>query len=127
MDAPEAVAHALSFLEGLREGGGVSGDAMAGAFIEHLAGHGFVVRPREGAERLRLKPTALGALRVRGADVRAAREALGLSITELAARAAVSHEAVSRMESGRTSPHAKTVAAVMDALGRARVDGDRER
>ncbi|WP_295013133.1 helix-turn-helix domain-containing protein [uncultured Microbacterium sp.] len=50
-------------------------------------------------------------------SLRREREALGLSVSELARRAGVSKATVSQLESGTTGPSVETLWAIADALG----------
>src|SRR5215217_5170636 len=52
-----------------------------------------------------------------GKRLRALREAAGLNQLQLAAASGLTHEAISRLETGKRSPHATTVRALAQALG----------
>ena len=129
MDASRAVSLALSFVAGLRQSGLPTPATEARAFIEHLSGNGFVVRAREGAEWRRAQASTWDARGVSPGTIRAMREARGLSLAALAARAGISSRALRKMETARTVPHARTLQAVMDALARstAGIDVEDER
>lgn len=117
----KAVTLALSYVDGLRAASAPRSESQAQAFLEHLAGQGYVVRARDG-ERARLKPEAQDRRRMSGADVRAMRVALDLSLARLAARAGVSQETLAHIESGRRSPQERTLKAILDALAAARAE-----
>ena len=118
----EAVALALGFVEGLKTAGASRSEFEAQAFLEHLANQGFVVRARDGAERVRLKPEPLDKRRVSGAELRSMRTELGLSVARLAIRAGIHHATLAGIESGRTSPQARTRTAILNALAAARLE-----
>jgi excisionase family DNA binding protein len=52
-----------------------------------------------------------------GKRLRAIREAAGLNQLQLAAASGLTHEAISRLETGKSSPYAATVRALAQALG----------
>ena len=118
----KAVALALGFIDGLKTAGASRSEIEAQAFLEHLANQGFVVRARDGAERVTLKPEPLDRCRVSGAELRTMRTDLGLSVARLAARAGIHHATLAGIESGRTSPQARTLTAILNALAAASLE-----
>jgi HTH-type transcriptional repressor of puuD len=56
-------------------------------------------------------------MRKLGANMRRCREERGLTQTQLADRAGISHSTISTIENGRSSPTLFTVCALADALG----------
>ena len=121
-EVEKAVSLALGFVEGLKTAGASRSENEAQAFLEHLANQGYVVRARDGAERVRLKPEPLDKRRVSGAELRTMRTDLGLSVARLAVRARIHHATLAGIESGRTSPQARTLTAILDALAAARLE-----
>jgi DNA-binding XRE family transcriptional regulator len=88
-----------------------------------LAGKNYVLIPKLEYERLRrqvdgmskqaLTPFAGGEI---GPDLRDRRRKASLTLKEVARRAGIRLETLSRIETGRTNPSARTVQAVLRAL-----------
>lgn len=87
-----------------------------------LAGKSYVLVPKAEYERLRRlaasssEESAAFAVPSLGPDLRSRRREAALTLKEVAQRAGIRLETLSRIETGRTNPSAKTVQAVLRAL-----------
>ncbi|HVE43164.1 MAG TPA: helix-turn-helix domain-containing protein [Planctomycetota bacterium] len=87
-----------------------------------LDGKAYVLLPKAEYERLRLlaegkreDATPFGKESV-GLDLRARRHGAGLTLSQVAGRAGIAVETLSRIENGRTDPSVRTVRSVLRAL-----------
>lgn len=87
-----------------------------------LAGKSYVLVPKAEYERLKRqaesypKESAAFAVPSIGPDLRSRRQQAALTLKEVARRAGIRLETLSRIETGRTNPSARTVQAVLRAL-----------
>jgi DNA-binding XRE family transcriptional regulator len=90
-----------------------------------VAGKAYVLVPKDDFERLRLMaegPREDASILVRdsaGPDLRARRRQAGLTLAEVAQRAGIRQETLSRIENSRTDPSVGTVRSILRALNSA--------
>lgn len=87
-----------------------------------IGGRSYVLLPREEYEDLREKAdrpredvSPLGAESV-GRDLRSRRHQVRLTLSEVASRAGIAPETLSRIETGKTNPSVETVRSILRAL-----------
>ena len=80
-----------------------------------IGGKAFVLLPQEEFDRLRSAAGAFVGGEI-GRGLRSRRHRLGLTLKQASARAGIRLETLSRIETGRTNPSARTVQAVLRAL-----------
>ena len=81
-----------------------------------LGGKPYVLLPRDDFDRLERAAAAFAEGEI-GRGLRVRRHHLGLTLKQASARAGIRLETLSRIETGRTNPSARTVQAVLKALG----------
>jgi DNA-binding XRE family transcriptional regulator len=116
---------------GLQDGGTMPGDTheepgaarpLGRVQDIQVAGKAYVLVPKDDFERLRLMaegPREDTATLVRdsaGPDLRARRRQAGLTLAEVAQRAGIRQETLSRIENSRTDPSVRTVRSILRAL-----------
>lgn len=80
-----------------------------------LGGKPYVLLPQESYERLQRAAGTFADGEI-GSGLRVRRRRLGLTLKQASARAGIRLETLSRIETGRTNPSARTVQAVLRAL-----------
>lgn len=80
-----------------------------------LDGRPYVLLPQEEFERLQRAAGTFTGGEI-GSGLRSRRHRLGLTLKQTSARAGIRLETLSRIETGRTNPSARTVQAVLRAL-----------
>lgn len=97
-------------------------DPATGGQSIRLAGKAYVLVPKSEYERMRRqvescsKATVAFAVPSIGSDLRERRRKASLTLKDVAQRAGIRLETLSRIETGRTNPSARTVQAVLRAL-----------
>src|SRR5687768_7993440 len=100
--------------------GGESVTAAPAAQVVEIAGKAYVLLPKVDYERLRSKAEGFGSdlssFGAIGPEIRQRRRRARLTLAEVARRAGIRLETLSRIENGRTNPTLGTVQAVLRAL-----------